>query len=107
MCQSITFLATELPVKKSVHLRRAVLAESTTTALVAVQLKLARAYCTFETFKYCLSQGTSSGSQLLHEMKGFGFPSTWQISDAVSPRSTKNFFASVTFGETVKELRKN
>lgn len=102
MCQRITFLDTELQAQKSVHLQTTVLAESTPRALVAVQLNLARAVCTFETFQYRLSQGTFGRSQLLHEMEGFGFPSTWQISDALAPRSTKNFFASVTLGETVR-----
>ena len=106
MFQKITFLDTELQVQKSVHLQRTVLAESTPRALVAVQLKLPRAVCTLKTFKYCLSQGTFRSSQPLHEMEGFGFPSTWQISDAVSPRSTKNLFASVTLGETARSSEK-
>ena len=77
------------------------LAESSPRALVAVQLKLVRAVCTFEIFKYCLSQRTFGRSQGLQEIVGFGFPSTWQISDVVCSRPTKNFFASVTLGETV------
>jgi len=76
-----------------------VLADSSPSALVALQLKLAHAVCTFEIFKYCLSQRTFGGSQGLQEIVGFGFPSTWQISDAVCSRSTKNLFASVTLGE--------
>ena len=101
-CINFVVISQNYKYKKSFHLRRTVLAESTPRSLVAVQLKLALAVCTFEIFKYSLSKGTFSGSQLLHEMEGFGFPSTRQISDAVFPRSTKNFSASVTLGETVR-----
>ena len=75
-------------------------AESVPREFVAVQLKLVRAVCTFETLKYCLSQTKCGGSQGLQEIVGFGFPSTWQVSDAVFPWPTKTFFASLTLGET-------
>ena len=79
-------------------------AESVPRSLVAVHLKLVRAVCTLETFKYCLSQTKCGGSQGLQEIVGLGFPSTWQKSDAVFPWPTKTFFASLTLGET--EIKK-
>ena len=89
--------------QRSVHLLSTVVAESIPRAFVAVQLYLAHVVSPFDIFKYCVSQRTFCRSQGLQEIVGLGFPSTWQKSDVVSPRPTKNFSASLTLGETVSK----